>query len=206
MIIVAALAPGPGTKRLVRIVLTAVGGALTYFYVSGSTTGGAGRIAPTLLKGNNQDVSSQIRLMPWHYTISYIPRHPWGTGWGGLQYISGLSLLSGEGLVYPHNVLLEVTGKAGWIAGAAVIFFLWFGIRHLRVAAVSPFPAALLDIAVFFTINAMISGDVNDNRTMWASVATDWVAAGRKGTQRIRQAGGGTHHTGSDVAVLSRSR
>jgi hypothetical protein len=189
MIIVAALAPGSGTKRLARIVLIAIGGALTYLYVSGSTTGGAGRIALTLLKDNSQDASAQIRLTLWHYTVSYIMGHPWGTGWGGLQYISGFNLLSGEGLTYPHNVLLEMTGEAGWIAGAAVILFLWFGIRRLRAAAASPVPAALLGIAVFFTINAMVSGDVNDNRTMWASVAIGWVVvAGKKCNASARSA------------------
>lgn len=75
-----------------------------------------------------------------------------------------------------------------------------------RAAATSPFPAALLGIAVFFTINAMVSGDVNDNRTMWASVAIGWVVVGGKEIQRARQIGGSTHHTGNDMAVLSGNR
>jgi O-antigen ligase len=181
--IVAALAPASATRRLVRIGFVAVGGTLIYFYVRGSTTGGTGRIALTLFNPDNQDASSQVRLMLWHFTSSYILGHPWGTGWGGLQYISGFNLISTEGLIYPHNVLLEVAGEAGWIAGAAVVFFLWSGLRHLRTAAVSPFPAALFGIAVFFTMNAMVSGDVNDNRTMWASVAIGWVIASKGKTQ-----------------------
>jgi O-antigen ligase len=184
---VAALAPTSGIKRFTRIGLVGVGVALTYLYIQGSTTGGTGRIAQTLLQGVDQDTSSQVRLMLWRYTSSYIFRHPWGAGWGGLQHVSGFNLLNTEGLVYPHNVLLEVTGEAGWIAGAAVIFFLWSGLRQLRTAAVRPFPAALFGIAVFFTLNAMVSGDVNDNRTMWASVAVAWVVSIRNGTHRPGQ-------------------
>jgi O-antigen ligase len=185
--IIAALSPASGTKRFVRIFLIAAGGALTYLYVQGSTTGGAGRIASTLLQGSDQDTSSQVRLLLWRYTSSYILGHPWGTGWGGLQYVKGFNLLNTEGLIYPHNVLLEVTGEAGWIAGAAAIFFLWSGLRHLRAAAVDPFPVALFGIAVFFIMNAMVSGDVNDNRCMWASVAVGWVVASMNGPQHASQ-------------------
>jgi hypothetical protein len=193
---VAALAPTSGIKRFTRIGLVGVGAVLTYLYIQGSTTGGAGRIAKTLLQGVDQDTSSQVRLMLWRYTGSYIFRHPWGTGWGGLQHVSGFNLLNTEGLVYPHNVLLEVTGEAGWIAGAAVIFFLWSGLRQLRAAAVLPFPAALFGIVVFFVLNAMVSGDVNDNRTMWASVAVAWVVA----------IGNGTHRTGQNDPQMNGDR
>jgi hypothetical protein len=196
--IVAALAPASGARRFVRIGLVALGGALTYFYIRGSTTGGTGRIASTLLKGNDQGASTQARLMLWHYTSSYILDHPWGTGWGGLQNISGFNLMRTEGLIYPHNVLLEVTGEAGWIAGAAVIFFLWSGFRHLRAAAVSPFPAALFGIAIFFVMNALVSGDVNDNRTMWASVAIGWVIVSRDGTHRTHK--NALHMSGTHTA------
>jgi O-antigen ligase len=117
--------------------------------------------------------------MLWHYTWAYIPGHFWGTGWGGLQDVSGMNLMAGYGLIYPHDILLEIAGEAGWIAAAAVMVFLWCGLRHLRTAAVSPYPAALFGIAVFFTVNAMLSGDVNDNRVMWAAVAIGWAVIAR---------------------------
>jgi O-antigen ligase len=181
--VVAAIIPGSGTRRAVRVALIAIGMALTWFLVSGSTTGGTGRIASALLKTNNQDPSSQIRLTLWHYTLSFVAGHPWGVGWGGLQDTAGYVVLD-AGLRYPHNVLLEVAGEAGWIAGAAVIVFLWTGLRRIRGAAVGPFPVALFGIAMFFTMNAMVSGDVNDNRPMWASVAIGWVIASRDSTPR----------------------
>lgn len=188
---VAVLAPASGARRLVRVGLVAAGGALTYFYLRGDeASGGAGRIASTLLSGNLQDASSQARLMLWHDAWGYISDHFWGTGWGGLQDVSGFNLLGKDGLVYPHNVLLEVTGEAGWIAGAATILFLWFGLRRLRAAATGPYPAALFGIAVFFVMNAMVSGDVNDNRIMWASVAVGWATLSRRETGSRASTGG----------------
>ena len=197
---VAVLAPGRGTMRAVRVAVIAAGMALTYALTIGRTTGGTGRIALTLLKGSDQDNASQLRLMLWHYTLAYLPGHPWGA-WGGLQDTTGYVLL-GLGLRYPHNVLLEVTAEAGWIAGAAVIVFLWAALRRLRAAAVSPFPAALFGIAVFFTLNAMVSGDVNDNRTMWASLAIGWVIASRDGTPRTSEISGSTRYTVSDAPLF----
>lgn len=198
---VAVLAPERGTIRAARVAVIAAVMALTYALTIGSTTGGTGRIALTLLKGSDQGDASQLRLMLWHYTFAYLPGHPWGLGWGGLQDTSGYVLL-GLGLRYPHNVLLEVTAEAGWIAGAAVIVFLWAALRRLRAAAVSPFPVALFGIAVFFTVNAMVSGDVNDNRTMWASLAIGWVIASGCGTPRTSEISGSTRYTVSDVPSL----
>ena len=180
--VVAAFAPASGTRRFVRVGLVAAGGVLIYLYVRGDTTGGVGRISSTLLAGNTQDTSSQARFTLWRDVRWYISNHFWGTGWGGLHDVSGFSLLGRDGLIYPHNVFLEVTGEAGWIAGIATLLFLWFGLRHLRAAATSPYAAALFGMAVFSVVNAMVSGDVNDNRMMWASVAFGWAILGRLGT------------------------
>ncbi len=176
---VAVVAPVSGARRLVRVALVAVGGFLVWYWLRGDTTGAVGRISSTLLAGNAAGTSSQARVMLWGEAWGYIQGHPWGAGWGGLGNLGAPGLLGQFGLMYPHDLLLEVTGEAGWIAGIAVIVFLWCGLRRLRANAVSAYSAALLGMAVFFTVNAMISGDINDNRAMWASIAIGWVIVSR---------------------------
>jgi O-antigen ligase len=175
---VALLAPASGVTRSARVILIAAGGAAAWFWLRADVSGSTGRVASTLLAGNLQDSSSQTRLVLWHETWAVIAGHPWGTGWGGLASLPGPGLLGQPGLEYPHNLLLEVTAEGGWLAGAAVIVFLWCALRRLRSCALSPYPAALFAIAVFFTVNAMVSGDVNDQRAMWAALAVAWAVTG----------------------------
>jgi len=173
------LAPGPGARRLARLSLVVSGGLLAWYWLHGQTTGAIGRISSTLLAGRLEDTSSQARGMLWAQAWRYVQGHPWGAGWGGLADLGGSGLLGQVGLQYPHNLLLEVSGEAGWIAGMAVLVFLCCGLRRLQAGALRPYPEALFGIAVFFTVNAMISGDVNDNRTMWAAVAIGWAVSSR---------------------------
>jgi hypothetical protein len=184
VLIVAAMAPASAARRSVRIAFAVAGTVLAWLYVRGDSSGAAGRIASTLLTGSDQGASSQTRLQLWHYSWAYIQGHPLGAGWGGLPGVSGFRLLAGNGLLYPHNVLAEVTAEGGWIAGIALAVFMWCALRRLRAASGDPYPAALFGMAVFAVMNAMVSGDVNGNRVMWASLAIAWaVSAPRQDDQ-----------------------
>jgi hypothetical protein len=72
-----------------------------------------------------------------------------------------------------------VTAEAGWIAGAAMIVYMWCGLRRLRRLAASPYPAVLFGMAVFNLVNSAVSGDINSYRCMWASIAIAWVMVPR---------------------------
>jgi hypothetical protein len=175
---VATFSPVSGVYRTVRIAAMTLVIFLSWYFVRGDTTGGAGRIAATLLEGSAQDTTSQIRLSLWREAWDVIPGHFWGLGWGGLSDLGPLSgggFLGQPGLLYPHDIWLEVTAEAGWIAGAALIVFVWCGLRRLRRLAASPYTAVLFGMAVFWVIQASVSGDVNSWRGMWASVAISWV-------------------------------
>ena len=175
---VATFSPVSGVYRTVRIAAMTLVIFLSWYFVRGDTTGGAGRIAATLLEGSAQDTTSQIRLSLWREAWDVIPGHFWGIGWGGLNDLGPLNgggLLGQPGLPYPHDIWLEVTAQAGWIAGAALIVFVWCGLRRLRRLAASPYTAVLFGMAVFWVIQASVSGDVNSWRGMWASVAISWV-------------------------------
>lgn len=183
--LVTVLAPTTKLRRLTRIGLMAAAGLAGYYMLRGDTGGGGvGRVSSSLLAGNFSDTSSAARFTLWRDAVGYIAHHPFGAGWGHIATASNsFNLLGSNGLTYPHNVLLEVTGEAGWLAGAAVIAFLWRGLRRLRRAADDPFRAALFGIAVFFVTNALVSGDVNDNRLMWASVALGWAVSAKSRQQ-----------------------
>ena len=170
--------PASGVYRTVRITAITLVIFLSWYFVRGDTTGGAGRIANSLLEGSNQGISAQVRLSLWREAWDVIPGHFWGLGWGRLSDfgpLTGGGFLGQPGLVYPHDIWIEVTAEAGWIAGAALIVFMWCGLRRLRRLAVSPYPTALFGMAVFWIIQASLSGDVNAWRSMWASVAIAWV-------------------------------
>ena len=175
---VAAFAPASGVHKAVRVAAIALAFFLSWYFVHGDTGGGAGRIATTLLAGSDEGTSSQTRLALFREAQSIIPGHFWGIGWGGLSdlgSLTGAGLLGQPGLEYPHDILLEVTAEAGWIAGAAMIVFMWYGLRRLRRLAASPYPAVLFGMAVFNLVNSAVSGDVNSYRCMWASIAIAWV-------------------------------
>ena len=181
---VATFAPASGVYRTVRIAAITLVIFLVWYFVRGDTTGGAGRIAATLLAGSDQDTTSQVRLSLWREAWDVIPGHFWGLGWGGLDDLGPLSgggLLGPAGLPYPHDIWLEVTAEAGWIAGAALIVFVWCGLRRLRRLAASPYPAVLFGMAVFWVTQASLSGDPNSWRCMWISLAISWVTVGSRG-------------------------
>jgi hypothetical protein len=182
--VVAVFAPASGAYRTVRVAVIGVVFFLSWYFVRGDTAGGAGRIASTLLAGSDGDTSSLVRLSLWREAWDVIPAHFWGIGWGGLNDLGPLSgggLLGQPGLEWPHDIWLEVTAEAGWIAGAALIVFMWCALRRLRRLAASPYPAVLFGMAVFWLVQASVSGDVNSWRPMWASIAIAWVMVPAQG-------------------------
>jgi hypothetical protein len=178
---VVTFAPASSVYRTVRITTITFVIFLVWYFVHGDTTGGTGRIATTLLAGSDQDITSRIRLSLWREAWDVIPGHFWGLGWGGL---SNLGPLRGGGLLWqwgipnPHDIWLQVTAEAGWIAGAALIVFVWCSLRRLRTLAASPYAAVLFGMAVFWVTQASLSGDPNSFRCMWMTLAISWVAVG----------------------------
>jgi hypothetical protein len=90
---------------------------------------------------------------------------PLGLGWGGFaaQVDPGL----GVGRQYPHNLLLEVTLEAGWLAGACTCLILAAGLGAAWAVSRGLEGRILLAGLGFWTINALVSGDVNDNRPLF---------------------------------------
>jgi O-antigen ligase len=116
----------------------------------------------------------------WRETAALIAESPLGVGWGRIsEHIQVFN--DGELLLHPHNIFLEIAAEAGWIA--LVIFVVLVGVigvagirSGIRVTETSSISSALDRLIVFSAPAywlgcAMFSGDVNDNRPLWAMLA-----------------------------------
>lgn len=90
-----------------------------------------------------------------------------GTGdWGPALGIS-------TGRLYPHNWLVELATELGLLGAAAGVAALGLAFVHARRARAASDPrlaAALAGWAVFWWVNAALSGDLVDNRHVWTAL------------------------------------
>jgi hypothetical protein len=80
---------------------------------------------------------------------------------------------------YPHNLLLETSLESGWLCGTATAAVL---AAALASAARGGGDAVLFAGLVFCAVNALVSGDVNDNRALMAflgAALSRWPDPGR---------------------------
>jgi O-antigen ligase len=95
--------------------------------------------------------------------------HPWGTGWGSFE------LLGGADYRYPHNLVLETLVEMGWIAGAAFVgWVLWRCVATWHHGGTFE-GMAILGVTAFTFVNAMVSGDLNDNRVLFFSIGMGYA-------------------------------
>lgn len=103
--------------------------------------------------------------------------HPFtGAGIGSFSSNYGCpELVRGD---YPHNILLEVAAELGLVGLAALVLLLVGGlsapVRILRTAHGENHKVVactLLAIAGYLMINALFSGDLNDNRLLFSALA-----------------------------------
>ena len=112
--------------------------------------------------------SERYRAVAVQACLARLGEHPWGLGWGG--FATAVDLDRGVARQYPHNLLAEVTLESGWLCGLGTLLVLaaalgaaWAQTRNL--------PGRLLFAGlVFCVVNAMVSGDLNDNRPMFSLV------------------------------------
>lgn len=117
------------------------------------------------------DDSAQVRLDLWRAAIEGIISAPLGVGWSHYQALlpTGIGITGWEH--YPHNLLLEITLEAGWIAGIAFLVAVATAIFRQRRATIdNPAEMAMLGLLVFHLANSMVSGDVTANRGLWVAI------------------------------------
>lgn len=121
------------------------------------------------------DSSVRGRLRSYSETWREVAVTPQGAGWAGFGERVGM--WTDTGRPYPHNIFLEVALEGGWIAGAALVVVFGFAFRRLRSAARIGSWAQLVAFSglVFFGLNALVSGDINDNRILFAFLGLAWA-------------------------------
>jgi len=162
--------------RIRRIVLVGLGLVAGWLFISSSDSLGVGRIQAAFV---TDGAATESRDAIWGAALRYLSNAPesfTGVGWANFQSVlrNGEALASGD-RQYPHNLLLETLVEGGLVAGLATAVFVALSLVRLRRSAATPIGVVLFAMAVFFTVNAMVSGDVNDNRMMWATLAVAWA-------------------------------
>jgi len=98
------------------------------------------------------------------------PEAPLGLGWGG--FATHVDPEKGADRQYPHNLLAEVTLESGWLCGLTAALLLALA----NVAAWSRTTVlggrVVFAGLLFYLINGMVSGDVNDNRPLFMFVSS----------------------------------
>lgn len=146
--------------------------------------------------------SYEARLMYYKNAAHAFLGHPLaGTGTGTFR--EGNELQGTR--AYPHNLVLEVAAETGVLGLAPLAFLLSISVLSLLRRPVQSDPSsralqlAVLALLVYTLGNAMVSGDINDNRVLFAMCG---LAAGLY----VRQSGAPTHSAGVRVEVQPTER
>lgn len=152
-------------RRRVALVWTVViaGSVYAFLAASGTATDRLTRLGEPGIRG-----------AAYGDTLPVIIDHPLGVGWG--DWGDEVPIFTGEEREYPHNLILEVFAEGGWLVGLAVVIALWVAFRRAwGMAVLGVEGQGVFALFVFALMNAMVSGDINDNRLLWVAVGLSFA-------------------------------
>lgn len=166
LLVVGVFRPGPRRLRRAIVTFAALGlaGAVAY-----AAAGEAGRSRLQLLFEADKGASASVREEMWSRAWGAVWQHPLGMGWGELGGVIAP-------FQHPHNLVLEISAEAGWAAGVTTIAVVLLAVVRIRRLAEDPYAAGLMMLLVFVVFNALVSGDVTENRAVFAYSAIALVA------------------------------
>lgn len=122
------------------------------------------------------DASTAARNYIWDEAFSIMGQYPQGIGWASFpEYAKVGHMTTADGRMYPHNLFLEGFVEGGWIIGTALLLFVIVAFRRLQKCATTPELATFLGLLAFALTNALVSGDVNDQKLMWIALGLAFV-------------------------------
>lgn len=133
-----------------------------------------------LLQAQNQGQSVFLaaiseRLELSEYAVNAMFRFPFGLGFGGFtQWYNGGN--TGIQFLYPHNLFLELGAEGGVLGLLAILllviksFFNLLSNSSLSPLQNKPLKDTLLSLLVFMIFNSTVSGELNDDRTLFALI------------------------------------
>jgi hypothetical protein len=128
------------------------------------------------------DSSAEERVTAGSAAIHQICNLPFGLGIAGFAKVYNFGSVTDR--VYPHNIVLEIAVEEGWLVGILFVIIVAIGIyRGYRVAVIEPLLRPFFAIFIFTLCNALVSGDMNDNKIVYALlgialVSTELITVG----------------------------
>lgn len=157
--------------------------------------------------------SELTRVDAYRKSGALMLERPLGIGWGGFASEVDQTGQGGHERQYPHNLVLEALLEGGWLPGGALILLAGLSLlRSLRHRPASLELRALFLFLCFALGNAMVSGDLNDNRLLFALMAmglrTRWDDDGsvQSGAADLRPRSGGPPDRAQGVSDAGGSR
>jgi O-antigen ligase len=161
-----------GYMFVVLSILIVCGVVITYLILSQETTQTINRML--LLFGNNHDLgnSGNTRAMYYEDSIGFWQQSPiFGHGIGSFPTMYGYPT---SYRLYPHNLFLEVLVELGLVGLGLLVMFFVAGVRYIfplgrfQIHLHNLIPLMLLANTFF---NAQVTGDLNDNRFFFCTLA-----------------------------------
>lgn len=194
------VAPAFSRRRARSIIAICLIGGIGLFLALQQGGEGLSRVLGFL--AGEQDTSTTARTVLWSTAWHHITQLPLGGGWGYFGTIPELSVNAvNGGQAYPHSVPLEIALEAGWVTGLFFAILVLVSFVRLVRRAYDPATVMFLVLLVFTVTNALLSGDINDNRLMWVLIAAAWVMPARP----IRGTEGAVRRDGMSRAGAARS-
>ena len=106
--------------------------------------------------------SETTRWLALEKALPLLGTHPLGIGWGG--FMGQIPQWGQEARQYVHNLFLELFLEGGWVTGVgfmALAIRSWFSMRENTHQDER---LLWIGLMLFISFNALVSGDVNDNR------------------------------------------
>ncbi len=114
------------------------------------------------------DQSTAIRLQHYDSAISQWLSSPFvGHGIGAFPILRGID----DVRLYPHNIVLEILAELGLVGLALFLALVGYALSHVQIPQIREQHALRLLILMLFVnaiVNAMMSGDIPDNRIVFA--------------------------------------
>lgn len=131
--------------------------------------------------------SETDRTSIWDDSLRGIAANPQGLGLGG--FASKFGVGRGEIREFSHDIVLEVFLEGGWLTGSYFVFLFLLGLGGVYSAARKStntlIEEMLMAQLLFYFLNDMVSGELNDSKVLLAFMA---LAIGAKGMLPNRRA------------------
>lgn len=175
----------PSTRR--RLLLLAAAVAIAVFTVPQMLPDSTISRSFEVLSDSGTAVSANGRLDLWERAYDALADHPVaGLGTGGFATLEPM-------LLYPHNLLLEAWAELGLVGLALLLAFLAGTVRNLSRSWRDSVDADRLMVAVIgglfaaALVNAMFSGAIQNNRSLWLWAGVGIGLAGAIHADRARE-------------------